>query len=646
MSKIVGITINDSKIYFSIIERSYPTCERIRPLDLAISFHDGKLTFFNDALKAKSCISSLTDIKTLKSKIEQDANCQKIVSDEYEIWVLLMKQINDYVQVQLSCSEQLQYIIAIPENSPEIFRDIISIACKVNQMILLRIINVNCCNILEYATTEFYTTKNDDYKNKLILGINLDDCHTSITSYFVSRTKTIKINEVSCRIGQRDFLSLTADMLNINEESKFNNDIDTWNYKHRKAAESIYDLINRFSDSNVTQTYYCNDDGDSIEITKEQLKESFEGFIQKLVALVNDTITKTYQIIKEIKFENVIDASTKTVIPSQLEDMKQLKITALFFCGEHKNSFVNREIEHTVGVSCEPSVHQKEINAEGCGWYVRKTEWKGMSGKELFLFEDFNKCISFDTVIQLNQLSIQNIQNNQTIKLIDVPQLTSELIKLPSLDQGTYKILFKKLEYDRDNTILEQEICIGEFNVQDKSDGLKLCIQKFMNNLQGTVACFYGDESSDYLLEKGCECCERDPETYGPSGKEFDVSIFSNCNIGDKDLDLVWKEIKENNGVEELERYSEITLTDKGIDTQKYLQIFERQKAQMEKVEKASQIASEIRNDKMKKLIKEVGETYKRDIIKEFNKMVQKNKDNPEELESKWNELESFYKNK
>ncbi|EKE38730.1 hypothetical protein ENU1_155440 [Entamoeba nuttalli P19] len=639
MSKIVGITINDSKIYFSIIERSYPTCERIRPLDLAISFHDGKLMFFTDALKA-------VYIKALKSKIEQDANCQKVVSDEYEIWILLMKQINEYVQAQLNCSEQLQYIIAIPENSLEIFRDIISIACKVNQMTLLRIINVNCCSILEYATTEFYTTKNNGYKNKLILGINLDDCHTSITSYFVSRTEAIKINEVSCSIGQRDFLSLTANMLNINEESKFNNDIDTWNYKHRKAAESIYDIINRFSDSNVTQTYYTNDDGDSIEITKEQLKESFEDFIKKLVGLVSDTIKKTQEIIKEIKFENVIDASTNTVISSQLEDMKNLEITTLFFCGEHKNSFVNREIEHTVGVNCEPSVHQKEINAEGCGWYVRKTEWKGMTGKELFLFEDFNKCISFDTVIQPDQLFIQNIQNNQTIEIIKVPQLTSELIKLPPLDQGTYKILFKKLEYGCDDTCLKQEICIGEFNVQDKNDVLKLCIQKFMNNLQGTVACFYADEPSDYLLEKGCEGCERDPETYGPSGKEFDVSIFSNCNIGDEDLDLVWKEIKENGGVEALERYSEITLTDKDVDTQKYLQVFERQKVQMERVEKASQVASEIRTDKMKKLIKEVGENYKRDIIKEFNKMVQKNKDNPEELESKWNELVSLYKNK
>ncbi|EDR24978.1 hypothetical protein EDI_316950 [Entamoeba dispar SAW760] len=648
MSKIVGITINDSKVYFSVIEGSYPTCERIRPVDLAISFHDGKLNFFSDALNAKSCISSLIDIRSLKNKIEQDNNCRKIVSDEYEIWVLLMKQMNEHIKDQLNCSEELQYIIAIPENSLESFRDVISIACKVNQMKLLRIITVDCCSILGYTTTvtEFYP-KADECNNKLILGVNLDDFHTSITTYFVSRTVAIKINEVSCSIGQRDFLSLVANILNINnDEVTLNSDIDSWNYKYRKVAEPIYDVINRFSDSNITQTYYSNDDGESIEVTKEQLKESFKNFIKVLGDLVKDSITKTKQIIKDIKFINVIDASKNCVVQSQLEDMKQLEITGLYLCGEHKNSFINREIEQIVGVSGEPSVNQKKINAQGCGWYVRKTEWKGMTGKELLSFEDFNKCVSIDTVIQPNQLYIQSVQNNQKIEVINTPQLASDLIKLPPLDQGVYKILFKKVEYDYESTRSEIDICIGEFTVQDKSDVLKLGIQKFINNFQGVVGCFCADESSDFLLEKGCECCERDPKTYGPTGKEFGVSLFSSCSVGDEDVDLVWKEIEECNGIEEIEKYSEITSTSKSIDTQKYLGVFEKQKAQLERVEKASEIASKIRNTEMKDLIQVVGEKYKREIIREVNRLIQANRDNPDDLQNKWADIVSRYQSK
>ena len=52
MSKtIVGIVFHDTKIYFSVFEKTYPNIGKIKPLDLVISFHNGILTTFDDAYK-------------------------------------------------------------------------------------------------------------------------------------------------------------------------------------------------------------------------------------------------------------------------------------------------------------------------------------------------------------------------------------------------------------------------------------------------------------------------------------------------------------------------------------------------------------------------------------------------------------------
>ena len=111
MSKtIVGVIFHDTKVYFSVFEKTFPNISKIKSLDLAISFQDGKVNTFDDAYKKQTCMTGLTDCNLLTQKIQADQNAQKYCNDVYKLWVLLMKKIQEHITSKID--GQIEYVIA------------------------------------------------------------------------------------------------------------------------------------------------------------------------------------------------------------------------------------------------------------------------------------------------------------------------------------------------------------------------------------------------------------------------------------------------------------------------------------------------------------------------------------------------------
>ena len=201
MSKtIVGVIFHDTKVYFSVFEKKYPNISKIKPLDLAISFHDGKMTTFEKAYKKKTYISGLTDCQLLTHKIATDPNAHKYCSDVFELWVLLMKKIKDHITSVIK--GEIEYLFSIPETNQTSFRDVIFVACKANDMKLLKIIPSNVCAMMGFQVDSYYRRMDENtFGPKLIMNINLDDYHCTFTSFFVSRDRIINIHSTNARLG-------------------------------------------------------------------------------------------------------------------------------------------------------------------------------------------------------------------------------------------------------------------------------------------------------------------------------------------------------------------------------------------------------------------------------------------------------------
>ena len=632
MKKVVGIVIQDTKVSFAFFEKNFPNHEKIKPVDLAISFHEGKVTPFGEAYnKQTSCFSSLTSCLFLGQKIGQDPNVQKYCTDPYALWVLMMKKIKEHIAGKVEGN--LEYVIAIPETNQMHIRDALFLACKANDMKLLRIIPINFCAMMGFQANSYYSRKDgDNYVPKLMLNVNLDDDHTTFTTFIVSREKILKVHSANVRYGQSTFVSMTAmHILQKNGiQAQLTQFIDMWEMKYRKKLGDFYAVINAFSESNVTKTYYRDDDENVTVVNKDDLEQLFSMYINFLAQTATLVVKDTLQILTTLE------------IP-EFMNMKQKGMSGMFFTGEHKNAFVINAIESAVKLTNDSTVNQQQLITEGCGWIAAKMEMKGIAdskqANQTEIMYVYERTVPIESIIAPNTIAIQPTDNSGAI-LKCYPaqhQLSTEPLDLTELQPGKYNIAMGDYFFTMEGQSTYETPVLGTVAVEQAN--AKMYVSRSLGFMEGLTSTFEANkENGAVAVEMGCELGKSSAEC-GPNGTELAPERFSKIPQFDDDLDCIVY-------VQGTKFDYPVTLYGDNFknvyhdfDITTYKQIFLKEEEQNKRIEETAKKASDIKTKRSKELIKHVGDDKRKDIIREMNKIIKAHKDDPDELEGAWNQL-------
>ena len=223
----VGIAINDSKVYFCY--HSQGSLKSLKPLDIAISTQGNTLIFGQKALFSKNCISTLVNTATLDEKINKRTDLKNKIVDGKGAWCMYMKYIKDHLEA--NNIRNANYVVSLPTFHLPALRSYIEIAMKINEMSLLRIITNDVAAAMGYHHEVYYNSNTND--TRVVLDVNLDDLHTSFTSFYMDKNRIVKLVSTSVDSGQIRMMKTTIYEIEKEGTMRYDSDIDNWVYSER-----------------------------------------------------------------------------------------------------------------------------------------------------------------------------------------------------------------------------------------------------------------------------------------------------------------------------------------------------------------------------------------------------------------------------
>ena len=165
--------------------------------------------------------------------------------------------------------------------------------------------------------------------------------------------------------------------------------------------------------------------------------------------------------------------------------------------------------------------------------------------------------------------------------------------------------------------------------------------------MEGYVSTFKSNESEclEYSYENECELPASNNNNLNTQGKELAAERFSNYPSMDSDLNnvVVGYEKGIMEGCEMIMIVGEIYNQYRDLNVEEYKLIFEKEERQNKLIEQAAEKAAEIKSKRVKQLIQYCGDSKRKEIIREMNKMIKAHKDNPDTLEGAWRELVQIF---
>ncbi|ELP87202.1 hypothetical protein EIN_093590 [Entamoeba invadens IP1] len=670
MKRVVAICFTNTHVGASYYQTNNVKTELMRPIPFAISFTDNKINVFGDAMKQKQCLSGLCDTEKLGIKINRDETTRKFVTNVFELWVVMVCELNNKLTQILSNEglEAISYLVTIPEGCDQLLKDVVSLAFKKNGMDVCRIVTNDIACAFNYAKIEIprMFEHNSFEKHWEVVVINLDDRYTAVSLFDISITKVTKIYMDRLQLGQQHFARRLCEMaLKSPLES---DDVDDWNFKMRKRVDEFYDAINMFSDVNVSKSFVKDEEDNYINFSREEVENLFINEDNSIANLVDSVIQTGRAIKKEVG------------IP--IEEDKDIVLCVV---GMHKNSFVEKTIIENLSskyrVANNMSINAKTVCLEGAGYLAKKMELKNKSDHQLMEEYDSNKFVEVDCVIPPQQFTMNNYG-----AFPEKYVLASECIKLPNGEkpfEGQLVIFENNKIYGEDYQLQNYHTGVGlvELKPEEKYEELYIKLSKYL--------CCFGPVTSWHDGNNKVPYLER-AENYGPSDKQL---VFDQTKAEDIECDAFYEMKTEKCTIEKIsynfdEQYMtsvkpEQMLSDnfesvldsmkKGwgnrsvtssqsdvVTIQHQFELHEMQynmdyaqldillmnvKQQKLKVSQVLSIKSQIQNKEMPELAQKLEKaglkTEKLEVRRAMLAMFKNNFDNPEKLQEDWNLLKN-----
>ena len=576
------ISITDSKVYFSYFHNQ--TIQTLKPIDIAISTQGNTLIFGQKALYSKNCISTLVNTSTLDEKITKNNELNSKLKDGKGAWCLFMKHIKNHIES--NNIKNANYVISLPTFHLPALRNYVEIACKINEMKIMRIITNDIAGAIGYHNEAFWKSNSD---NRIVLGINLDDLHTSFTTFYMEKNKIIKLVSNAVDSGQIRMMKTTIYEIEKDGKMRYDTDIDNWVYSERKKIPQVYEIIAEFgTDTKKRQAFFEREEEDEngnnyVPVERNTLNTIFAAMSDLYADLADNLVKKTHALISNPNFQS--------------GPMRGMKVSQFFVYGTHSNPFHVSLISERLNIRNDSREHPDRMIEQGCGWF----------GSQIGS-ETSNRNIEIDSVILPNTMEMFEAPDGRKgTSLGKFPQtffFASQLVRMAQPRREKNGIIeYIQTTSDISGKPVTTVFTVGAYHLrqQTRVNGLFIVPKKFFG-------CFTPNEN--------------------------------NC------VDEFWIAPRGVFGRERpAEREGEIEMLQMNVDENKLKEIVMKEQEIIMNHMKVVEFKEKVNKKELPEILKRLKREQAIELRKEWNQIVDQFKENPSQLENAWSKLVFKYQN-